>query len=41
MTSERPYKTKKTKEEAVEELKKYSGSQFDKKTVDIFVNEVL
>jgi len=41
MTSERPYKTKKAKEEAVEELKKYSGSQFDKKTVDIFVNEVL
>src|SRR6056297_3211381 len=41
MTADRPYKTKKTKEQAIEELKKYSGSQFDKKIVDVFVNEVL
>jgi HD-GYP domain-containing protein (c-di-GMP phosphodiesterase class II) len=41
MTAERTYKETKTKEEAVEELKKYSGVIFDKKIVDVFINEVL
>ncbi len=41
MTANRPYKETKTKKEAIEELKKYSGSQFDKKIVDVFVYEVL
>ena len=41
MTANRPYKKTKTKEEALEELKKYSGIQFDKKVVDVFINEVL
>jgi len=41
MTANRPYKTTKTKEEALEELKKHSGSQFDEEIVDIFINKVL
>jgi len=41
MTADRPYKDIKTKKEAIEELKKYSGSQFDKDIVDAFINEVL
>jgi len=41
MTADRPYKTKKTKEQAIEEMKNYSGTQFDKKIVDVFVSEVL
>src|SRR6056297_1826354 len=35
MTATRPYQKIKSKEEAVEELKKYSGTQFDKNIVDI------
>ncbi|MFO7887235.1 MAG: HD domain-containing protein, partial [Eubacteriales bacterium] len=41
MTATRPYQKIKSKEEAVEELKKYSGTQFDKNIVDIFINKVL
>jgi diguanylate cyclase (GGDEF)-like protein/putative nucleotidyltransferase with HDIG domain len=41
MTANRPYQKKKTKEEAVAELKKHAGIQFDVKIVDIFVNRVL
>src|SRR6056297_2412194 len=41
MTADRPYKDIKTKKEAIEELKKYSGSQFDKDIVDVFINDVL
>jgi len=41
MTSVRSYKNKKTKEEAIEELKKCSGTQFDPKIVNIFINHVL
>jgi len=41
MTANRPYKKTKTKEEAIEELKNYSGLQFDNEIVDVFVNEVL
>jgi putative nucleotidyltransferase with HDIG domain len=37
MTSERIYKVKKTKEEAIVELKKCSGIQFDPKLVKIFL----
>ena len=42
MTAKRPYRlTPLTLEEAINELKKYSGTQFDKKVVDVFVNKVL
>jgi len=41
MTANRPYQKKKIKEKAVEELKKYSGLQFDKYIVEIFTNKVL
>jgi response regulator RpfG family c-di-GMP phosphodiesterase len=37
MTSERPYRKKFTLEEAIEELEKNKGTQFDAKIVDIFV----
>jgi HD-GYP domain-containing protein (c-di-GMP phosphodiesterase class II) len=38
MTSKRPYREARTKEQAVEELKKCSGSQFDPIVVDAFIN---
>ncbi len=41
MTAKRPYKEMKTKEEAVEELLKNKGGQFDSKIVDIFVEKVV
>jgi len=41
MTSYRPYKETLTKNEAIEELKKYSGIQFDPKLVDVFIDEVI
>jgi len=42
MTAKRPYRLNPLSfEEAVAELRKYSGTQFDKKIVDVFVNEVL
>jgi len=41
MTADRPYQRKKTKNEAVYELTKFSGTQFDKDIVEIFTNEVL
>ncbi|MFO7887868.1 MAG: diguanylate cyclase [Eubacteriales bacterium] len=41
MISERPYKKKMKKSEAVDELVKYSGKQFDEKIVNIFINDVL
>jgi diguanylate cyclase (GGDEF)-like protein/PAS domain S-box-containing protein len=37
MTSSRPYNVVKSKEEAIEELRKFSGSQFDPKLVEIFI----
>ena len=37
MTSERPYKSQKTVEEAITELKKYSGKQFDPEITEIFI----
>lgn len=41
MTANRPYQKKKTKEEAVKELKKCVGTQFDKNIVEVFTSKVL
>lgn len=41
MTSKRPYQMSKTKEEAIAELKKCSGTQFDEEIVRIFIENVL
>ncbi|MCM8767403.1 MAG: response regulator [Candidatus Omnitrophica bacterium] len=38
MTSERPYRKKMNKKEAIEELKKYAGIWFDKDLVEFFIN---
>lgn len=40
MTNERPYKRKFTKEEAIEELIRCKGTQFDPKIVDIFIEKI-
>ena len=41
MTRERTYRKALDKGEAIEELEKYKGTQFDPKIVDVFVSEVL
>lgn len=41
MRSDRLYRETLTKKEAIEELIKHSGTQFDEKIVDVFVNSVL
>ncbi len=41
MTSQRSYKNGMSKETAIEELKRCSGTQFDPEIVDVFVNMVL
>ena len=40
MTSDRVYKKAVTKEEAVEELKNCSGTQFDPEIVEYFINYI-
>ena len=37
MTSDRPYRKARTKEKAVEELKKFAGTQFDPHIVEVFL----
>jgi HD-GYP domain-containing protein (c-di-GMP phosphodiesterase class II) len=37
MTSERPYKEAKTRKEAITELKKCSGKQFDPEITEVFI----
>jgi diguanylate cyclase (GGDEF)-like protein/putative nucleotidyltransferase with HDIG domain len=41
MTSERSYRKGLSMEEAIQELKRFSGTQFDPKIVEVFVNQVL
>ncbi|WP_240839204.1 HD domain-containing phosphohydrolase [Acidaminobacter sp. JC074] len=41
MVSERPYKAALTKDQAIRELRKHSGSQFDPTIVEVFINQVL
>ena len=41
MTNYRSYREILKKGEAIEELKKYSGIQFDPQLVEIFINEVV
>ncbi|MBP9559895.1 MAG: diguanylate cyclase, partial [Synergistaceae bacterium] len=41
MTSDRPYKKALTQKEAVDELKKCRGKQFDPEIVDVFIEKVL
>ena len=41
MTSSRPYNKRKTYKEAIEELKKCSGTQFDKDIVDAFIQVIM
>jgi len=40
MTSDRPYRPKASKEAAISELKKYSGTQFDFEVVEAFSNSI-
>ncbi len=40
MTTDRPYRRARTKEEAIEEIKKCSGTQFDPKVVEAFLRIV-
>lgn len=40
MTTDRPYRKALTKEMAIEELRKYSGTQFDPRLVDVFINMI-
>lgn len=41
MISYRPYRKTLTKDEAIEELKRCSGSQFDPELIEIFINKVV
>ena len=41
MTSNRPYRKAITKDEAIKELKKHSGTQFDSEIVELFIDKVL
>jgi putative nucleotidyltransferase with HDIG domain len=41
MTESRPYREPLTKEMAIEELRKHSGTQFDKKIVEVFIEKII
>jgi len=41
MTSERSYRKALCKDEAIKELKRCSGTQFDSEIVDIFIGQVI
>ncbi|MBU3129842.1 hypothetical protein KPL52_19530 [Clostridium tagluense] len=41
MTSSRPYNKRKTYQEAVDEIKRCSGTQFDKDIVDSFIQVIM
>jgi HD-GYP domain-containing protein (c-di-GMP phosphodiesterase class II) len=41
MTADRPYRKALTKEVAIAELKRCSGTQFDPRLVEVFINEVV
>ncbi len=41
MTEDRPYRKKISKEEAIKELRRCSGSQFDPNIIDVFIKQVL
>ena len=41
MTNGRPYKEPMSKEEAIKELKRCAGNQFDPELVEVFINQVL
>jgi diguanylate cyclase (GGDEF)-like protein len=41
MISVRPYRPKLTREQAIEELKRNSGSQFDPKIVEVFISQLV
>ncbi|NLT15413.1 MAG: phosphohydrolase, partial [Clostridiales bacterium] len=41
MTNERSYRKVKTLEEAVEELRRCAGTQFDEEVVNVFIEKVL
>ena len=41
MTSERPYRVRRTREEAIEELRNNAGTQFDPRLVEVFIEKVL
>lgn len=41
MTSNRPYKKALSKKEAIKELYKHAGQQFDEKIVDVFIKKIL
>ncbi|MGL5559023.1 MAG: HD-GYP domain-containing protein, partial [Paraclostridium dentum] len=40
MTSDRAYRKAMSKSQAIEELRKNSGTQFDSKIVDVFIEEI-
>jgi diguanylate cyclase (GGDEF)-like protein/PAS domain S-box-containing protein len=41
ITTERPYRSKKNKEEAIAEMRRHSGTQFDPYVLEIFINNLI